>query len=157
MNSWQVESFGKPLVQALREVPAPAGTEVVLRIASAVCATATCTCTTAISTWAAGTGSTWRAPCSRRAPWATDRGTGGRRRARDAQGCRSATPRVAYPWIGCAAARCVRRAGAPGHHAAGEGALATVVSRAMVVPHPCYLVDHGAIPDEQACTMPAPD
>ena len=34
MNSWQVESFGKPLVQALREVPAPAGTEVVLRIAS---------------------------------------------------------------------------------------------------------------------------
>ena len=34
MRSWQVEAFGKPLVQALREVPAPTGTEVVLRVSS---------------------------------------------------------------------------------------------------------------------------
>ncbi|MDH4050626.1 MAG: alcohol dehydrogenase catalytic domain-containing protein, partial [Rubrivivax sp.] len=34
MISYQLESFGKPLAQVLRETPAPQGTEVVLRVGS---------------------------------------------------------------------------------------------------------------------------
>ena len=34
MLSYQVESYGKPLVQALRETPVPQGTEVLVRIGS---------------------------------------------------------------------------------------------------------------------------
>ena len=159
MNSWQVESFGKPLVQALREVPAPAGTEVVLRIASCGVCTATCTCTTATSTWAAGTGSTWRARCSRRAPWAT------RSRALVA----AVGPEAQGVQVGDRARRlsldrlraCALCAAGQEHlcstpralGVARDGGFATHV----VVPHPRYLVDHGAIPDEQACTWLAPD
>ena len=156
MNS-QVESFGKPLVQALREVPAPAGTEVVLRIASrGVCHSDV----RMHDGFDLGGGHRldWRAPCSRRAPWATRSRDWWPPSGLDAQGCRSATG--ASPIPGSAAQpRAVRGgAGAPVHHAAGAGvARDGGFASHVVVPHPRYLVDHGAIPDEQACTMPAPD
>ena len=66
--------------------------------------------------------------------------------------------RVAYPWIGCGSrALCAAGQEHLCTQPRARESLATVVSRAMVVPHPRYLVDHGAIPDEQACTRAAPD
>jgi NADPH:quinone reductase-like Zn-dependent oxidoreductase len=38
MLSWQIEEFGKPLAQAVRETPQPQGSEVLLRVgACGVC------------------------------------------------------------------------------------------------------------------------
>ncbi|NBW48251.1 MAG: alcohol dehydrogenase, partial [Betaproteobacteria bacterium] len=34
MTSYQVESFGRPLAQVLRDLPSPQGTEVVVRVGS---------------------------------------------------------------------------------------------------------------------------
>jgi D-arabinose 1-dehydrogenase-like Zn-dependent alcohol dehydrogenase len=154
MNSWQVESFGKPLVQALREVPAPAGTEVVLRIASC----GVCHSDVHMHDGYFDLGGGHRLDLSRtvQPPRTLGHEIAGLVAAvgPDAQGVQVGDRRVAYPWIGCGScALCV----------AGQEHLCTTpralgVARDggfashVVVPHPRYLVDHGAIPDEQACT-----
>lgn len=154
MNSWQVESFGKPLVQALREVPAPQGTEVVLRIASC----GVCHSDVHMHDGYFDLGGGHRLDLSRtvQPPRTLGHEIAGQVAAigPDAQGVQVGDRRVAYPWIGCGS--CALCAAGQEHLCTTPRALGVArdggFASHVVVPHPRYLVDHGAIPDEQACT-----
>ena len=154
MNSWQVESFGKPLVQALREVPAPAGTEVVLRIASC----GVCHSDVHMHDGYFDLGGGHRLDLSRtvQPPRTLGHEIAGQVAAvgPDAQGVQVGDRRVAYPWIGCGS--CALCAAGQEHLCTAPRALGVArdggFASHVLVPHPRYLVGHGAIPDEQACT-----
>jgi D-arabinose 1-dehydrogenase-like Zn-dependent alcohol dehydrogenase len=154
MNSWQVESFGKPLVQALREVPAPAGTEVVLRIASC----GVCHSDVHMHDGYFDLGGGHRLDLSRtvQPPRTLGHEIAGQVAALgpDAQGMRVGDRRVAYPWIGCGS--CALCAAGQEHLCTSPRALGVArdggFASHVLVPHPRYLVEHGTIPDEQACT-----
>jgi len=154
MNSWQVESFGKPLVQALREVPAPAGTEVVLRIASC----GVCHSDVHMHDGYFDLGGGHRLDLSRtvQPPRTLGHEIAGQVAAvgPDAQGVQVGDRRVAYPWIGCGG--CALCAAGQEHLCTTPRALGVArdggFASHVLVPHPRYLVEHGTIPDEQACT-----
>ena len=154
MQSWQVEEFGKPLVRALRDVPAPTGTEVVLRIAGC----GVCHSDVHMQDGYFDLGGGHRLDLARtvQPPRTLGHEIAGTVVALgpEAQGVQLGDRRVAYPWIGCGA--CALCAAGQEHlcstpHALGvarDGGFATHVT----LPHPRYLVDHAGIPDEQACT-----
>jgi len=154
MNSWQVESFGTPLVQALREVPAPAGTEVVLRIASC----GVCHSDVHMHDGYFDLGGGHRLDLSRtvQPPRTLGHEIAGQVAAvgPDAQGVQVGDRRVAYPWIGCGS--CALCAAGQEHLCTTPRALGVArdggFASHVLVPHPRYLVEHGTIPDEQACT-----
>ena len=154
MNSWQVESFGKPLVQALREVPTPAGTEVVLRIASC----GVCHSDVHMHDGYFDLGGGHRLDLSRtvQPPRTLGHEIAGQVAAvgPDAQGVQVGDRRVAYPWIGCGG--CALCAAGQEHLCTTPRALGVArdggFASHVLVPHPRYLVEHGTIPDEQACT-----
>lgn len=144
MTSWQVETFGKPLAQALREVPEPAGTEVVLRVSS--CGV----CHTDIHLQDGDFARVVQLP---RILGHEITGTVVAL-GPEAQGVALGDRRVAFPWIGCGTCE-LCTAGQENLCSATrslgvtrDGGFATHV----VVPHPRYLVDYGTLPDDQACT-----
>ena len=154
MTSWQVESFGKPLVQALREAPVPTGSEVVLRIARC----GVCHSDVHMQDGYFALGGAHKLDLSRtvQPPRTLGHEIAGTVVAvgPDAQGARVGDRRVAFPWIGCGA--CALCTSGQEHLCSAPRALGVArdggFATHVVLPHPRYLVDHGAMPQEQACT-----
>jgi D-arabinose 1-dehydrogenase-like Zn-dependent alcohol dehydrogenase len=154
MTSWQVEDFGKPLVQAIREAPAPSGSEVVLRISHC----GVCHSDVHMQDGYFALGGEHKLDLSRtvQPPRTLGHEIAGTVVAvgPNAQGVRIGDHRVAFPWIGCGT--CALCSAGQEHlcstpralGVARDGGFATHV----VLPHPRYLVEHGSLPQEQACT-----
>lgn len=154
MVSYQVESFGKPLAQALREVPQPTGTEVVLKVGS--CGVCHSDVHLHDGYFDLGEGNHLDLSRSVQPPRTLGHEIAGTVIAAgpDAQDVHIGQRAVAFPWIGCGkCALCT--AGkehlcpiGPNVGVGRDGGFATHV----VVPHPRYLVDFEPLAEEQACT-----
>jgi alcohol dehydrogenase/propanol-preferring alcohol dehydrogenase len=154
MTSWQVQDFGKPLVQALREVPAPQGAEVVLRITR--CGVCHSDLHMQDGFFELGGGHKLDVSRTVQPPRTLGHEIVGTVAAvgPEAQGVSVGDRRVAFPWIGCG--QCALCTSGQEHLCSNprnlgvsrDGGFATHV----VVPHARYLADPGGLPDEQACT-----
>jgi alcohol dehydrogenase/propanol-preferring alcohol dehydrogenase len=154
MISYQVETFGTPLAQKLREIPQPQGREVVLRIGSC----GVCHSDVHLHDGYFDLGGGNKLDMSRTvlAPRTLGHEIAGTVVAvgPDAQGVAVGVRRVAFPWIGCGTCSlCAQglehlcnRPQALGIHR--DGGFSTHV----VVPDAKYLVDYGTLAEEQACT-----
>ena len=154
MISYQVEAFGKPLAQALRDTPQPQGSEVVVKVGSC----GVCHSDVHLQDGYFDMGGGHKLDISRgvNPPRTLGHEIAGVVVAvgPDAQGAKVGDKRVVYPWIGCGqcpvcAAGDEQLCNAP--RALGiqrDGGFADHV----VVPHARYLLDYGSLPEEQACT-----
>ncbi|HYF18389.1 MAG TPA: alcohol dehydrogenase [Ramlibacter sp.] len=155
MTSWQVQDFGKPLVQAIREVPAPAGTQVVLRVD----ACGACHSDLHMRDGFFDLGHGHKLDLSRtvRPPRTLGHEIAGTVVACGPQAAGPAVGerRMVYPWIGCGSCRLC--AAGQEHLCAAPQALGVArdggFATHVVVPHPRYLLDFGGLPAEQACTL----
>jgi len=154
MISYQLESFGKPLAQVLRETPAPQGTEVVLRVGS--CGVCHSDVHLRDGYFDLGDGGRVDLARSVQPPRTLGHEIAGTVVAvgPQAQGARVGDRRVVFPWIGCG--QCSLCAAGNEHlcnrpQGLGinrDGGFADHV----VVPSATYLLDYGDLPEEQACT-----
>jgi alcohol dehydrogenase/propanol-preferring alcohol dehydrogenase len=154
MISYQVETFGTPLAQKLREIPQPQGREVVLRIGS--CGVCHSDVHLHDGYFDLGGGNKLDMSRTVQAPRTLGHEIAGTVVAvgPDAQGVAVGDRRVAFPWIGCGTCSlCAQglehlcnRPQALGIHR--DGGFSTHV----VVPDAKYLVDYGTLAEEQACT-----
>lgn len=154
MLAYQLESFGKPLAQALRETPRPQDTEVVLRVSAA----GVCHSDVHLQDgyFDLGGGNKLDMTRALNLPRVLGHEIAGTVVAvgPQAQGVAVGDRRVVYPWLGCGqCALCL--AGdeqlCPTPKALGvqrDGGFADHV----VVPHPRYLLAYDPLPDDQACT-----
>jgi alcohol dehydrogenase/propanol-preferring alcohol dehydrogenase len=154
MLSYQVESFGKPLAQVLRDTPVPQGSEVIVRVGSC----GVCHSDVHLHDGYFDLGGDARLDMTRTVnpPRTLGHEIAGVVVAigPDAQGVKVGDRRVVFPWIGCGAcALCAagnehlcNKPAALGIHR--DGGFADHVS----VPHPKYLLDYGSLAEEQACT-----
>ena len=154
MESWQIETFGKPLAQALREAPQPQGTEVLLRVSHC----GVCHSDVHLHEGFFDLGGGNKLDLSRgiAPPRTLGHEIAGTVVALgpDAQGVAVDEPRIVYPWIGCGTCSlCVagdeQLCNAP--RALGvnrDGGYATHV----LVPHARYLLAYDPLPPAQACT-----
>lgn len=154
MISYQVEAFGKPLAQALREVPTPTGSEVIVRVeACGVCHSDVHLHDGFFDTGSGGKMDMTKAMMLPRTMGHEIAGTvvavGP-----DAIGVQVGDRRVVYPWLGCGTCsvcqsgeeQICNRPRALGIQR--DGGFASHV----VVPHAKYLVDFGPLPVDEACT-----
>lgn len=154
MVSYQVEGFGKPLAQAVRAVPQPQGTEVVLKVGS--CGVCHSDVHLHDGYFDLGGGNKLEMGRAVNPPRTLGHEIAGTVVAcgPDARDAHVGRRCVAFPWIGC---------GTCGFCAAGKEHLCAAgrnlgVSRDggfathVVVPHPRYLVDFEPLAEEQACT-----
>ncbi|MEJ8836876.1 alcohol dehydrogenase [Ramlibacter sp. AN1133] len=154
MVSYQVESFGKPLARALREVPQPSGTEVILKVGS--CGVCHSDVHLHDGYFDLGGGNKLEMARAVQPPRTLGHEIAGTVIAvgPDAQDVHVGQRGVAFPWIGCGT--CALCAAGKEHlcpagrnlGVARDGGFATHV----VVPHPRYLVDYEPLAQEQACT-----
>lgn len=154
MVSWQVQEFGKPLVQATRQVPVPGPDDVVLRVGSC----GVCHSDIHLHDGFFDRGHGGKIDASRlvQPPRTLGHEIAGTVLAvgENVRGVRAGDQRVVYPWIGCG--HCALCAAGNEHLCNAprvlgvnrDGGYATHV----VVPHERYLVDYGALPQAQACT-----
>lgn len=154
MLSLQVEAYGRPLVQVLRDTPTPQGTEVLLRVHCC----GVCHSDVHLHDGWFDLGGGQRIDMTR--PMQLPRTLGHEiagtvvATGPDAQGVQPGDRRVVFPWIGCGACATCQAGnehlcGAPRALGANrDGGYADHV----LVPHPRVLVDPGALPLEQACT-----
>ncbi len=154
MRSRDVTAFGRPLAEALRAMPKPTGSEVLL------CVGASGVCHSDLHVWEGefdlGQGRTLDYRPLLTLPLTLGHEMAGEVAAvgPDAHDVRVGDRRVVYPWIGCGDCPCC---------AAGEehlcakprtlgirrpGGFATHV----LVPHPRYLFDYGSLHEDFACT-----
>lgn len=154
MTSWQVEEFGKPLVQAIREVPPASGTEVVVRITTC----GVCHSDAHMQDGYFDLGGGHKLDLSRTVnpPRTLGHEIAGTVVAvgPDVVGVEAGDEGVVYPWIGCG--RCELCEQGLEHLCATPHALGVArdggFSTHVVVPHPRYLVPYDGLPPEQACT-----
>ena len=154
MLSYQVESYGKPLAQVLRDNPVPQGTEVLVRIGS--CGVCHSDVHLHDGYFDLGDGNRLDMTRAMKPPRTLGHEIAGTVVALgpDAQGASIGDRRVVFPWIGCGA--CALCAAGNEHlcnlpRALGvhrDGGFADHV----LVPHPKYLLDFDPLPEEQACT-----
>jgi alcohol dehydrogenase/propanol-preferring alcohol dehydrogenase len=154
MTSYQVESFGRPLAQVLRDIPIPQGTEVVVRVGSC----GVCHSDVHLHDGYFDLGNEVKLDMTRtvKPPRTLGHEIAGTVVAvgPDAVGAKVGDRRVVFPWIGCG--ECSLCAAGDGHlcnspRALGihrDGGFATHT----VVPHAKYLLDYGNLAEEQACT-----
>lgn len=154
MISYQVEAFGKPLSQVLREAPVAAGSEVVIRVGSC----GVCHSDVHMHDGYFDLGDDHKLDLTRamKLPRTLGHEIAGTVVCvgPDAQGIKVGDRRVVYPWIGCGA--CDICAAGNEHlcrtpHALGasrDGGFSTHV----IVPHPKYALEYGETAEEQACT-----
>jgi D-arabinose 1-dehydrogenase-like Zn-dependent alcohol dehydrogenase len=154
MQSYQVETFGKPLAQALRETPAPTGSQVIVKIGS--CGVCHSDVHLHDGYFDLGGGNKMDMTRALNLPRTLGHEIAGTVVAvgPEAQGVQAGDRRVVYPWLGCGACPvCL----------AGEEQICNKpralgiqqdggFSDHVVVPHAKYLVDYGNLPEEQACT-----
>jgi alcohol dehydrogenase/propanol-preferring alcohol dehydrogenase len=154
MLSYQVESFGKPLAQVLRETPAPQGSEVVVKIGS--CGVCHSDLHLFEGYFDLGGGNKLDATRIVNPPRTLGHEIAGTVVAvgPDAQGVQVGERRVVFPWIGCG--QCALCVAGNEHLCNTPRALGLQrdggFSDHVVVPHAKYLLDYGSLPEEQACT-----
>lgn len=154
MLSYQVESFGKPLAQALRDTPAPCGTEVIVRIGS--CGVCHSDVHLHDGYFDVGGGNKLDMSRAMQLPRTLGHEIAGTVVAvgPEARGVAVGDRRVVYPWIGCG--QCgVCQAG--DEHLCGNPRALGVnrdggFADHVVVPDPKYLFAYDPLPEEQACT-----
>ena len=154
MLSYQIESFGRPLSQVLRDTPQPQGSEVLLRVGSC----GVCHSDVHMQDGYFDLGGDARLDVARtvRPPRTLGHEIAGTvvSVGPDVTGLRGGEHRVVFPWIGCGhcglcAAGHEHLCGAPqGLGIQRDGGFADHV----LVPHPRYLLDHAGLAEEQACT-----
>jgi D-arabinose 1-dehydrogenase-like Zn-dependent alcohol dehydrogenase len=154
MISYQVESFGRPLAQVVRDIPTPTDSEVVLKVGSC----GVCHSDVHLHDGYFDLGNDVKLDMTRtvKPPRTLGHEIAGTVVAvgPDAQGVKVGDRRVVFPWIGCGTcALCesgqehlCNSPQALGIHRDGGFATHTVV------PHARYLLDYGNLPEEQACT-----
>jgi D-arabinose 1-dehydrogenase-like Zn-dependent alcohol dehydrogenase len=154
MLSYQVEAFGKPLAQVIRETPAPQGYEVIVRVGSC----GVCHSDVHLHDGYFDLGGDAKLDMTRTVnpPRTLGHEIAGVVVAvgPEAKGVKVGDRRVVFPWIGCGACslcaagneHLCNKPAALGIHR--DGGFADHVS----VPHPKYLLDYGSLPEEQACT-----
>jgi len=155
MLSYQVETFGKPLAQVIRETPKPQGTEVVVRIGSC----GVCHSDVHLQDGYFDLGGGNRLDMSR--PMQLPRTLGHEIAGTvvavgpQASGVAIGDKRVVYPWIGCG--ECTVCTQGQEHLCNAPQALG--VNRDggfadhVVVPHPRVLLAYDPLAEEQACTL----
>jgi D-arabinose 1-dehydrogenase-like Zn-dependent alcohol dehydrogenase len=154
MISYQVETFGRPLAQVVRDMPTPQGSEVVLKVGSC----GVCHSDVHLHDGYFDLGNDVKLDMTRtvKPPRTLGHEIAGTVVAvgPDAQGVQVGDRRVVFPWIGCGTCS-LCTAGlehlcnspqALGIHRDGGFATHTVV------PHARYLLDYGNLAEEQACT-----
>jgi D-arabinose 1-dehydrogenase-like Zn-dependent alcohol dehydrogenase len=154
MTSYQVETFGKPLAQKLREVPQAQGREVVLRIGS--CGVCHSDVHLHDGYFDLGGGNKLDMTRALQPPRTLGHEIAGTVVAvgPEAQGVQVGDRRVVFPWLGCGTCSLCRegrehlcnRPQALGIQR--DGGFASHV----VVPDGKYLLDYGTLAEEQACT-----
>jgi len=154
MTSYQVEAFGRPLTQVLRDAPTPQGREVVVRVGSC----GVCHSDVHLHDGYFDLGNDVKLDMTRtvQPPRTLGHEIAGTVVAvgPDAQGVKVGERRVVFPWIGCGTCSLCRAGDehlcnsprALGIHRDGGFATHTVV------PDPKYLLDYGNLAEEQACT-----
>ena len=154
MISYQVETFGRPLAQVVRDIPTPQGSEVVLKVGSC----GVCHSDVHLHDGYFDLGNDVKLDMTRtvKPPRTLGHEIAGTVVAvgPDAQGVKVGDRRVVFPWIGCGT--CSLCASGQEHlcnspQALGihrDGGFATHT----VVPHARYLLDYGNLAEEQACT-----
>jgi alcohol dehydrogenase/propanol-preferring alcohol dehydrogenase len=154
MLSYQVEAFGKPLAQVIRETPVPQGSEVIVRVGSC----GVCHSDVHLHDGYFDLGGDVKLDMTRtvQPPRTLGHEIAGTVVAvgPEAQGVKVGDRRVVFPWIGCGACslcaagneHLCNKPAALGIHR--DGGFADHV----VVPHPKYLLDYGSLAEEQACT-----
>ena len=154
MLSYQLEAFGKPLAQVLRETPTPTGTEVIVKVGS--CGVCHSDVHLHDGYFDLGAGNRLDMTRALNAPRTLGHEIAGTVVAvgPQAQGVKIGERRVVYPWLGCGACTsCL----------AGDEQLCNKpralgiqqdggFSDHVVVPNAKYLIDYGNLPEEQACT-----
>jgi alcohol dehydrogenase/propanol-preferring alcohol dehydrogenase len=154
MESFQVETFGKPLAQVLRDTPKPQGSEVVVRVGSC----GVCHSDVHLHDGYFDLGGDARLDMTRavKPPRTLGHEIAGTVVAvgPDALGVKVGDRRVVFPWIGCG--RCALCAAGDEHLCNAPQALGVHrdggFADHVVVPHPKYLLGYGSLAEEQACT-----
>ena len=154
MNSYQVEAFGKPLAQVLRETPAPTGAQVIVKIGS--CGVCHSDVHLHDGYFDLGGGNKMDMTRAVNLPRTLGHEIAGTVVAvgPDAQGVKVGDRRVVYPWLGCGVCtvclagdeQICNKPRALGIQQDGG------FSDHVVVPHAKYLIDYGNLAEEQACT-----
>jgi len=154
MISYQVETYGRPLAQVLRDTPKPTGSEVVVSIGSC----GVCHSDVHLHDGYFDLGGDVKLDMSRamQLPRTLGHEIAGTVVAvgPDAQGVEVGDRRVVFPWIGCGT--CALCAAGTEHLCNAPRALGVHrdggFASHVVVPHARYLCDYGSLPEEQACT-----
>lgn len=154
MLSYQVESFGRPLAQVLRETPQPQGSEVIVRVGSC----GVCHSDVHLHDGYFDLGGDARLDMTRtvKPPRTLGHEIAGVVVAvgPDARDVKMGDRRVVFPWIGCGECSLCHA----GHEHLCNAPKALGVHRDggfadhVVVPHARYLLDYGNLAEEQACT-----
>ena len=154
MISQQLEAFGKPLAQVLRETPEPHGTEVIIKIGSS----GVCHSDVHLHDGYFDLGGGNKIDVARvvNPPRTLGHEIAGTVVAvgPSAQGAQVGDRRVVYPWIGCGqCAVC----SAGNEHLCGAPRVLGIqrdggFADHVVVPDAKYLLDYGSLREEQACT-----
>lgn len=154
MICYPVEGFGKPLAQALRDTPAPTGTEVLLRVGH--CGVCHSDLHLHDGYYDLGDGQKLDISKGMNLPRVMGHEIAGTVLAvgPDAQGVKVGDKRIVYPWLGCGECSTCARGDqqlCPYPQAIGvhrDGGFADHV----LVRHPDVLLDYGKVPAAQACT-----
>ena len=154
MLSYQVETFGRPLAQVLRDTPQPGGSEVLVRVGSC----GVCHSDVHLHDGYFDLGGDARLDMSRavKPPRTLGHEIAGTVVAvgPDAQGVQVGDQRVVFPWIGCG--KCALCAAGDEHLCNAPQALGIHrdggFADHVLVPHAKYLLDYGSLAQEQACT-----
>ena len=154
MLSYQVETFGRPLSQVIRDTPQPQGSEVVVRVGSC----GVCHSDVHLHDGYFDLGGDAKLDMTRamQPPRTLGHEIAGTVVAvgPDAQGVQVGDKRVVFPWIGCGT--CSLCQAGDEHLCNAPRALGIQrdggFADHVVVPHPRYLLDYGTLPEEQACT-----
>ena len=155
MLSYQVEAFGKPLAQVLRETPVPTGTEVVVKVGSC----GVCHSDVHLHDGYFDLGGGNRLDMSRamQLPRTLGHEIAGTVVALGPQatGVKIGDKRVVFPWIGCG--QCSVCAGGQEHLCSNPQSLG--VNRDggfadhVIVPHPRVLLAYDPLSEAEACTL----
>ena len=154
MLSYQLESFGKPLAQVLRDTPAPQGTEVIVKIGS--CGVCHSDVHLHDGYFDLGEGNKLEMTRAVQPPRTLGHEIAGTVVALgpQAQGVAIGARRVVFPWIGCGT--CSLCSAGNEHLCTAPRALGVHrdggFADHVVVPHPKYLIEYGTLAEEQACT-----
>jgi alcohol dehydrogenase/propanol-preferring alcohol dehydrogenase len=152
--SYQIESFGKPLVQALRETPQPQGSEVLLRVAS--CGVCHSDVHLHEGYFDLGDGVKLDMTRALKLPRTLGHEVAGTVVALgpDARGVAVGDKRVVFPWIGCGS--CSLCAAGDEHLCNAPRALGVHrdggFADHIIVPDAKYLLEYDPLPVDQACT-----